>query len=79
MSKLRLLLKTDDEINGYVYSGSSACPGPQSRVFRCWCTEPATRRTGGGSYCMPIQEYNMRWGASAPLETPGGPQVEQKI
>jgi len=28
---------------------------------------------------MPIQEYNRKQRASAPLETPGGPQVEQKI
>jgi len=28
MSKLRLLLKTDDETMGYIYSGSRTYPGP---------------------------------------------------
>jgi len=44
----------------YVYNGSRACSRPRSRVFRCWCTKLAARRTGDGSYCMPIQEYNRR-------------------
>ena len=41
--------------------------------------KPATRQTGGGSYIMLIQEYNKRYGANAPLGTPGGPQVEPKV
>ena len=41
--------------------------------------EPAARQTGCGCYIMPIQEYNSRQGVSAPLGTPGGPQVEPKV
>ena len=52
---------------GYVYSESRTCPRQRPRVFRYWCTEPAARPTGSGSYILPIQEYNRRWGASALL------------
>ena len=60
MTKPRLLLETDDETMGYVYSGSRTYPEPRPRVSRCWCTEPATRPTGSGSYIMLIQECNRR-------------------
>jgi len=30
--------------------------------------EPAVRQTGGGSYCMPIQEYNSGQGVNTPSE-----------
>jgi len=36
MSKSRLLLETDDEIMGYVYSGSRTYPRPWPRMFQCW-------------------------------------------
>jgi len=36
ISKLILLLKTDDETNGYVYNGFHTYPGPWLRIFRCW-------------------------------------------
>ena len=59
MSKLRLLLETDDEIMGYIYNGSlrtqdhdPGCSGADP--------EPTARQTGGGSYCMPIQECNRK-------------------
>jgi len=41
--------------------------------------EPYTMHIGGGSYIMPIQEYNRRQRANAPLGTPGGPPVELKV
>ena len=41
--------------------------------------EFAARQTGGGCYIMPIQEYNRRWGAGAPLRTPEGPQVKPEV
>ena len=41
--------------------------------------EPSTRKTGGGSYIMPIQEYNRRQRVNVPLGTPGGPQVEPEV
>jgi len=47
------------KLMSYIYNGCRACPVPQSRVFCCWCTQLAARRTGGGSYCMLIQEYNI--------------------
>ena len=64
---------------GYVYSGSHAYPGPRPKMFCCWSIESAVRRTGVESYIMPIQKYNMRQEVSAPLRTPGGPQVELKV
>jgi len=36
MSKLRLLLKIDDETKSYVYSVSRVYPGPWPKIFRCW-------------------------------------------
>jgi len=45
MSKLRLLLETDDETMGYIYSGSRTYPGPQPRMFRS-DPKPAARQTG---------------------------------
>jgi len=59
MSKLRLLLETDDEIMSYVTVGlvhtrdhGSGCSGAN--------LELAARQTGGGSYIRLIQEYNRR-------------------
>jgi len=33
LSKARLLLETNEAIKNNVYSGSRACPKPQSKVF----------------------------------------------
>jgi len=60
MSKLRLLLKIDNETNGLCLQWSRACPRPWSRVFRCWSAEPKTRHTWGEPYIMPIQKCNRR-------------------
>ena len=60
ISKLRLLLKTDDETNGLCLQLVHAFTGSWSRVFRCWCKDSAARCIGGESYCMPIQECNKR-------------------
>jgi len=56
MSKLRLLLKLMTIPMGYVYIESRICAGPRPRVFHYWCTGPAARPIGSGSYIMPIQE-----------------------
>jgi len=67
------------KLMGYLYSGSRAYPGLRPKMFCCWSTKPVARRIGGGSYIMPIQKYNRRLGASAPLGTPEGPQLEPKV
>jgi len=59
MSKLRLLLETDDENNELCLGGPVHAQdhGPGCSVAGVW---NGCKAYGGGSYCMPIQDYNMR-------------------
>jgi len=58
MSKLRLLLKTDEETNGLCLQSVMRMPGTTVKGVPLLVYEPAASRTGGGSYIIPIQEYN---------------------
>jgi len=60
MSNLRLLLETDDETIDYVYSGSVHARDHDPGCFVASVTKSAARRTGDGSYCMPIHECNKK-------------------
>ena len=66
LSKSRLLLETNRGINEQCLQWVPYMPGPRSRVFHCWCMQPAARPTRG-SYRMPFQDGTKKEGASAPL------------
>jgi len=53
-------LETDDETIDYVYSGSVHARDHDPGCFVASVTKSAARRTGDGSYCMPIHECNKK-------------------
>jgi len=73
MSIPRLLLETDDETM-VMFTVSPVHTWNHDPGRSNADSKLAARETKGGSYIIPIQE-----GASAPLGTPGGPQVESKV
>jgi len=71
-------LETNGGINEQCLQWVPCMPGPWSRTFRCWCSEPATRRTGE-SYRMLFSRWYQERGSQHSPRSPGGPQVRPKV
>ena len=67
MSKLRLLLKTDDETNVLYLQWVQYIPETTARDVLVLIRNLPLGKQESGSYIMPIEEYNRRYGVSAPL------------
>jgi len=60
MSKLRLLLETDDETNVLCLQWVPYIPGTTTQDVPVLTRNLPLGKQEDGSYIMPIQEYNMR-------------------
>jgi len=61
-------LKIDDEINVLCLQWVSYIPGTTAQDVPVLTRNLPLGKQEGGSYIIPIQEYNMRQGVSASLE-----------
>jgi len=67
MSKLMLLLETDDEINVLCLQWVLYIPVAKVQDVPMLIWNLPLGKKDSGSYIMPIQEYNRRQGVNAPL------------